>query len=168
MSGAFGVFDRPDGKDSQQPIVSAFPQHIEITKAPMQEGPASAFVASGNSPAASDSERPDTQPEARDPLPDEGIPLRQDRSAQESASVVHSPAKPDDRPLTAAASVVRMLHHMGNIFRDVTVRDSTYGSLLIDRQHRKELQDLRGALGHPEDDHEDESLYYVNDLRIMR
>ena len=142
--------------------------HTETAKAPMQEGPASAFVASGNSPAASDSERPDTQPEARDPLPDEGIPLRQDRSAQESASVVHSPAKPDDRPLTAAASVVWMLHHMGNIFRDVTVRDSTYGSLLIDRQRRKELQDLRGALGHPEDDHEDESLYYVNDLRIMR
>ena len=76
--------------------------------------------------------------------------------------------KPNDYPLTAAASVVRMLHRMGNIFREVTVRDSTYGSLLIDRQRRKELQELRGALGHPEDDREDETLYHVNDPQAMR
>lgn len=74
----------------------------------------------------------------------------------------------ETRSVSVSAAVVRMLHHMGNIFRDVTVRDSTYGGLQIDRQRRRELQELRGALGHPEDDHEDETLYHVNDPQSMQ
>ena len=76
--------------------------------------------------------------------------------------------KTDARSVPVSAAVVRMLHHMGNIFRDATVRDSTYGGLQIDRQRRRELQELRGALGHPEDDHEDETLYHVNDPQSMQ
>lgn len=151
-------------KLSQQPVASAPAQHIEITKAPMQEKSASAFAESVDNTVESNGERLDT-PSA---TPDVGTPLRQEQTASEPIPAVRSPMKPNDYPLTAAASVVRMLHHMGNIFREVTVRDSTYGSLLIDRQRRKELQELRGALGHPEDDREDETLYHVNDPQAMR
>ena len=151
-------------KLSQQPAASVPTQHIEITKVPVQEEPASALAESVDNTLESDGERLDT-PSA---TPDVGTPLRQEQTAPEPIPAVRSPVKTNGYPLTAAASAVRMLHHMGNIFREVTVRDSTYGSLLIDRRRRKELQELRGALGHPEDDREDETLYHVNDPQAMR
>ena len=151
-------------KLSQRPVASAPAQHIEIVKAPVQVKSASALAESVDNTVESNGERLD----APSATPDVGTPLRQEQTASEPAPAVRSPVKPNDYPLTTAASAVRMLHHMGNIFREVTVRDSTYGSLLIDRQRRKELQELRGALGHPEDDREDETLYHVNDPQAMR
>ena len=61
-------------------------------------------------------------------------------------------------PESVAACVVRMLHHMGNIFWD-NVGASGYRGLQLDRKRRKELQEWKIALGHREDDHEDPANY---------
>ena len=56
------------------------------------------------------------------------------------------------------ACMIRMLHHMGNIFRD-NVGSTGYRGLQLDRKRRKELQEWKIALGHREDDHEDPANY---------
>lgn len=61
-------------------------------------------------------------------------------------------------PDSVAACMIRMLHHMGNIFRD-NVGASGYRGLQLDRKRRKELQEWKTALGHREDDHEDPANY---------
>ena len=61
-------------------------------------------------------------------------------------------------PESVAACMVRMLHHMGNIFRD-NVSASGYRGLQLDKKRRKELQEWKIALGHREDDHEDPANY---------
>lgn len=61
-------------------------------------------------------------------------------------------------PEFISACMVRMLHHMGNIFRD-NVGASGYRGLQIDKKRRKELQEWKIALGHREDDHEDPANY---------
>ena len=61
-------------------------------------------------------------------------------------------------PEFVAACMVRMLHHMGNIFRD-NVSSSGYRGLQLDKKRRKELQEWKIALGHREDDHEDSANY---------
>ena len=55
-------------------------------------------------------------------------------------------------------AVLRMFHHMANIFRDTTAQDSTHMGLHIDRKRRRELQEKRIAMGHKPDDHEDEKM----------
>ena len=62
------------------------------------------------------------------------------------------------QPESVAACMVRMLHHMGNIFRD-NVGTTGYRGLQLDRKRRKELQEWKIALGHREDDHEDPANY---------
>lgn len=72
-----------------------------------------------------------------------------------------TPRTPEYRitpPESVAACMVRMLHHMGNIFRD-NVNSSGYRGLQLDRKRRKELQEWKIALGHREDDHEDPANY---------
>ena len=61
-------------------------------------------------------------------------------------------------PESVAACMVRMLHHMGNIFRD-NVSSSGYRGLQLDKKRRKELQEWKISLGHREDDHEDPANY---------
>ena len=61
-------------------------------------------------------------------------------------------------PESVAACMVRMLHHMGNIFQD-NVSASGYRGLQLDRKRRKELQEWKIALGHREGDHEDPANY---------
>ena len=61
-------------------------------------------------------------------------------------------------PESVASCMVRMLHHMGNIFRD-NVGASGYRGLQLDRKRREELQEWKIALGHREDDHEDPANY---------
>ena len=61
-------------------------------------------------------------------------------------------------PDSVAACMIRMLHHMGNIFRD-NVSSSGYRGLQLDRKRRKELQEWKIALSHREDDHEDPANY---------
>ena len=62
------------------------------------------------------------------------------------------------QPESVSACMIRMLHHMGNIFRD-NVGTSGYRGLQLDRKRRKELQEWKIALGHREDDHEDPANY---------
>ena len=59
---------------------------------------------------------------------------------------------------SVSACMVRMLHHLGNIFRD-NISSSGYRGLQLDRKRRKELQEWKIALGHREDDHEDPANY---------
>ena len=64
----------------------------------------------------------------------------------------------DPPPESVSACMIRMLHHMGNIFRD-NVGASGYRGLQLDRKRREELQEWKIALGHREDDHEDPANY---------
>ena len=50
-------------------------------------------------------------------------------------------------------SVIQLLHHMGNIFRDNVPEDSTSMGLHIDHKRLQALQEKRIALGHKPDDH---------------
>ena len=61
-------------------------------------------------------------------------------------------------PESVSACMIRMLHHMGNIFRD-NVGSTGYRGLQLDKKRRKELQAWKIALGHREDDHEDPANY---------
>ena len=80
---------------------------------------------------------------------------------EQQATLESAPPTPESRSLpseSVADCMVRMLHHMGNIFRD-NVGVSGYRSLQLDRKRRKELQEWKIALGHREDDHEDPANY---------
>ena len=61
-------------------------------------------------------------------------------------------------PESVSVCMIRMLHHIGNIFRD-NVSASGYHGLQLDKKRRKELQEWKIALGHREDDHEDPANY---------
>ena len=64
----------------------------------------------------------------------------------------------DPPPESISACMIRMLHHMGNIFRD-NISAAGYRGLQLDKKRRKELQEWKIALGHREDDHEDPANY---------
>ena len=51
-----------------------------------------------------------------------------------------------------------LLYHMSNIFRDNAPTASAQPRLHIDRKRMQELQELRIALGHQPDDHEEEQI----------
>ena len=53
-------------------------------------------------------------------------------------------------------TVSRLLYHMSNIFRDNAPTAPAQPKLHIDRKRMRELQELRIALGHQPDDHEEE------------
>ena len=73
-------------------------------------------------------------------------------------SSVPSPTHRASPPESISVCMVRMLHHMGNIFRD-NVNSSGYRGLQLDKKRRKELQEWKIALGHRDDDHEDPANY---------
>ena len=80
---------------------------------------------------------------------------------EQQTTLESAPPTPERRsppPESVSACMVRMLHHMGNIFRD-NVGASGYRGLQLDRKRRKELQEWKIALGHREDDHEDPANY---------
>ena len=54
-------------------------------------------------------------------------------------------------------TVSRLLYHMSNIFRDNAPTVPTQPRLHIDRKRMQELQELRIALGHQPDDHEEQT-----------
>lgn len=81
--------------------------------------------------------------EPRQPTPESTLPVPEHRTPP---------------PKSVAACMIRMLHHMGNIFRD-NVGTSGYRGLQLDRKRRKELQEWKIALGHREDDHEEPANY---------
>lgn len=53
-------------------------------------------------------------------------------------------------------TVSRLLYHMSHIFRDNVPAAPAQPRLHIDRKRMRELQELRIALGHQPDDHEEE------------
>ena len=53
-------------------------------------------------------------------------------------------------------TVSRLLYHMSNIFRDNAPAVPAQPRLHIDRKRMQELQEMRIALGHQPDDHEEE------------
>ena len=91
-------------------------------------------------------------------------PVPESETASESSAPTASSNTPPQQehrappPVSVAACMVRMLHHMGNIFRD-NVGSSGYRGLQLDKKRRKELQEWKIALGHREDDHEDPANY---------
>lgn len=67
----------------------------------------------------------------------------------------------DVTDLIPANAVMRLLHHMGQIFR--TSMPVIPPALRIDSKRRRRLQEKRMAMGHKRNDHEDEQLHHVND-----
>lgn len=79
------------------------------------------------------------------------------RSAAQGDSRAAALAKEPDRVsfLPAAMAVTRMLHHMSRIFEHNCKQDQVFQGLQIDRKRWRELQELRIAMGHMPDDHEE-------------
>ena len=61
-----------------------------------------------------------------------------------------------ERLTPPGVAVIRMLHHMGRIFRDNAISDATHKGIQIDRKRRRQLQEKRIAMGHKPDDHEEQ------------
>lgn len=82
------------------------------------------------------------------------------RSAAQGDTRAAALAKEPERVslLPAAMAVTRMLHHMSRIFEHNCKQDQVFKGLQIDRKRWRELQELRIAMGHMADDHEDEEL----------
>lgn len=83
------------------------------------------------------------------------------RSAVQGDTRAAALAKEPERVslLPAAMAVTRMLHHMSRIFEHNCKQDQVFKGLQIDRKRWRELQELRIAMGHMADDHEDEELH---------
>ena len=56
----------------------------------------------------------------------------------------------------ALLAATKLLHHMGQIFRDNSVPPATPAETQMDHRRRQELQEKRIALGHKADDHEEQ------------
>ena len=56
-------------------------------------------------------------------------------------------------------STVRLFHQMGQIFRDNAAPSSNPMGIRIDSKRRKKLMQKRLAMGHKQDDHEQEQGY---------
>ena len=67
----------------------------------------------------------------------------------------------DDIRGAPAAAVLRMLHHMGNIFRENSTADAVYTGMQIDKKLRRKLREKKIAQGHKRDDHEQEQNYIM-------
>ena len=59
------------------------------------------------------------------------------------------------RPPSVMLSVTRLLHHMGNIFRDNSLLRNNAGLTHADQKLRQKMRDKRIAMGHKADDHEE-------------
>lgn len=95
----------------------------------------------------------ETQPTAPEPKP-----VAESSAPSSTHSTPPTSAHRAPPPESVAACMARMLHHMGNIFRD-NVGTSGYRGLQLDKKRRKELQEWKIALGHREGDHEDPANY---------
>ena len=95
-------------------------------------------------------------------VPQDAAPELKNSSENASSDAEHNTHPRQEHrappPESVSACMIRMLHHMGNIFRD-NVSASGYRGLQLDRKRRKKLQEWKIALGHREDDHEDPANY---------
>lgn len=79
-----------------------------------------------------------------------------EHESQKEQDHVQQKTPPRESVTTCA---VRMLHHMGNIFREQTNTQMFYHGVQLDRKRRKELQAWKIAMGHRADDHEEAENY---------
>jgi TPR repeat protein len=56
---------------------------------------------------------------------------------------------------SVSSAVLRMLHHMGQIFRENTTANDAYHGMQIDKKRRRKLREKKMAMGHKPDDHEE-------------
>lgn len=98
----------------------------------------------------------DTEAETEDYVNRVSAPqlYRVDTIEQKSTAIREAPP-----PESVTACAVRMLHHMGNIFRKQTNTQMFYHGLQLDKKRRKELQAWKIAMGHRADDHEEAENY---------
>lgn len=75
------------------------------------------------------------------------------RFYNQQAGKVHSAPDP-----AAAAAVLNLLHHMGQIFRDNAPAPSNPMGVRMDSKRRKKLMEKRLALGHKMGDHENPEI----------
>ena len=73
-----------------------------------------------------------------------------------SSATSHSARLPSEYLLN---STVRLFHQMGQIFRDNAAPPSNPMGIRIDSKRRKKLMQKRLAMGHKQDDHEQEQGY---------
>ena len=73
-----------------------------------------------------------------------------------SSATSHSVRLPSEYLLN---STVRLFHQMGQIFRDNAAPPSNPMGIRIDSKRRKKLMQKRLAMGHKQDDHEQEQGY---------
>ena len=73
-----------------------------------------------------------------------------------SSSTSHSVRLPSEYLLN---STVRLFHQMGRIFRDNAAPPSNPMGIRVDSKRRKKLMQKRLAMGHKQDDHEQEQSY---------
>ena len=59
---------------------------------------------------------------------------------------------------TVLLSASRLLHHMGDVFRDKVPTTSTSGGMHIDHKRLQKLRQKKIALGHKSDDYEKEQI----------
>ena len=76
-----------------------------------------------------------------------------------SSSTSHSVRLPSEYLLN---STVRLFHQMGRIFRDNAAPPSNPMGIRIDSKRRKKLMQKRLAMGHKQDDHEQEQGYNLD------
>ena len=80
-------------------------------------------------------------------------------SEHTSSVAFHSVQLPSEYLLN---STVRLFHQMGQIFRDNAVPPSNPMGIRIDSKRRKKLMQKRLAMGHKQDDHEQEQGYNLD------
>lgn len=58
------------------------------------------------------------------------------------------------------SAVIRMLHHMAQIFRENAAAGDAYRGMQIDKKRRRKLREKKMAMGHKPDDHEESQNMY--------
>ncbi len=69
-------------------------------------------------------------------------------------------------PPNILLSATRLLHHMGNIFRDNTPRPAAPTGVQIDHKRLQRLREKKMALGHKWNDHEDEQNHGMGGMNL--
>ena len=69
---------------------------------------------------------------------------------------------PNASPVDVAAT--RLLHHMGNIFRDNAPRPAAPTGVQIDHKRLQRLREKKMALGHKWNDHEEQQSHNMRGL----
>ena len=80
--------------------------------------------------------------------------LRMGTDLQQAAESARNPEAQVRQPVSIAQSATRLLHHMGNIFRDQQPPADGALRVSVDSKLRQKIREKKMALGHKADDHE--------------